>query len=148
MIRRAVIQDVPVIAHMLRLLHDESPAFSEVPIDADFVIDNLIKMIEDEATVFMIEPGEGFMVGRVVQTFFDPRLRLVEQLLYVLPGQRGTSLAVRLVRAFELAGEHAGCKYIHVGSSTGINTDEVVSMYSRLGYNPFGHTLRKDINVQ
>ena len=69
MIRRAVVEDVPVIAHMLRLLHEESPQYNEVPIDAEYVTQNLIEMIEREDIVFLTEPGQGFIIGQVGSTW-------------------------------------------------------------------------------
>ena len=143
MIRRAVVEDVPVIAHMLRLLHEESPQYNEVPIDAEYVTQNLIEMIEREDIVFLTEPGQGFIIGQVGSTWYDPRPRLVEQLIYCLPVHRGMGGFVRLIKAFEAAGREAGVSKVIVGVTTGINTYDLTHAYERMGYTRIGTLLEK-----
>ncbi len=144
MIRRAVASDIPIIAHMLRLLHEESPQYNEVPIDPDHVLSNLHSMLDREDIVFLTQPGEGFIIGQIGTTWYDPRVRLVEQLIYCLPVWRGMGGFVRLIRAFEEAGKAQGATKIVVGVTTGIKTDELVGVYERLGYVRIGTLLEKN----
>ena len=147
MIRYATRGDIPVIAHMLRLLHDEAPAYSDVPIDEAHVLRRLEHMIQDDNSVVLFySEGRGFILGSIGSTFWDSRPILCEQLLYVLPIWRRNSTLVRdLVKEFEDVGKYNKCHRIVVGSSTGIRTEIVVKMYERFGYSRAGTSLWKDI---
>ncbi len=131
---------------MLRLLHEESPVYREVPINEHHTLGRLRNLINSESGVVLIAPGRGFIIGTIGTTFWDARELLCEQLLYVLPVWRqiGT-LAKELVSEFERVGKERGCYRVIAGASTGIRNEIVVRMYESLGYHRKGISLWKDI---
>lgn len=145
MIRRAVEADIPAIAHMLRLLHAESPHYVHVPVDEDYVLDNLREMVCSTSIIFLFWEGKGFIIGQHGQQWYEPRPRLIEHLIYCLPEWRGVGGFVRLIKAFELEGTAIGAELVNVGITTGINMDAMVRVYERLGYVRTGITLEKHL---
>lgn len=145
MIRAATEADIPVIAHMLRMLHEESPHYVEVPVDAEFVTENLRRMVNEPSLVFLFWEGRGFIVGQIGQQWYDPRPRLVEHLVYCLPVWRGMGGFFRLIKAFEDEGKARGAAKVCVGVTTGIEHETLIGAYRRLGYAEYGTVLEKKI---
>lgn len=149
MIRYATRADIPVIAHMLRLLHEESPVYREVPINEAHTLARLTQLIDECPTgngVVLVEPGKGFILGTIGTTFWDDRPVLCEQLLYVLPVWRDIgTLARDLIREFESVGKYNNCHRVIVGASTGIANEVVAKLYERMGYRRKGISMWKDI---
>lgn len=131
---------------MLRLLHEESPVYREVPINEAHTLARLEHLIHEESGVVLVEPGKGFILGTMGTTFWDDRMVLCEQLLYVLPVWRDIgTLAKDLIHAFEEVGAYNQCHRVIVGASTGIGNEIVARLYERLGYRRKGVSLWKDI---
>jgi GNAT superfamily N-acetyltransferase len=86
------------------------------------------------------------MFGIANQTWFDPELNAYELLLYILPEYRGGLLAARLIKHFEKDAQRLKCIHVRAGTSTRINTEDVLRLYERLGYTREANTVYKRIN--
>jgi GNAT superfamily N-acetyltransferase len=133
-IRKATVDDIPVIKVMLRMLREESPEYSNVPIDEEFVTENLHALVTRDDVVFLFDVGRGFMFGYIGRSFHDPRVVAHEELVYILPVHRGMGQAIHLIKAWEEAVRAKGATKIFVGCTTGINNHGVSLLYKRLGY--------------
>jgi GNAT superfamily N-acetyltransferase len=147
MLRPIRADDVGLISEMLLALHVESPHYSKVRPDHEYVRTNLTSMIEQPAFIGYIDVDlRGFMFGIANRTWFDSELNAYELLLYILPDYRGTSLAPRLIKQFEIAARALGCIHVRAGTSTQLNTERTLRLYERLGYTREANTVSKRIN--
>lgn len=143
--RTIVPSDATSIVDMLRLLRQESPTYNSVDDDPEWVEGNLKRLLEADAIVGVIEPGKGFMIGAITNTWYSKRIEAVEQLLYIDPDARGGMLAVRLIKSFEALARAGGAEELTVGATTGMQEDRTRELYLRLGYANFGQSLRKKL---
>jgi GNAT superfamily N-acetyltransferase len=86
-----------------------------------------------------------FMCGYASETFLNDEFNAYERALFVLPEHRGGSIAVRLVRNFELWARTMGCKNVWLGQSVGQNIDSTRRFFERLGYECQGFMTRKSL---
>lgn len=67
-------------------------------------------------------------------------------LLYVKPEKRGTPIAMRLVRMYEIWAKNLGVDYLMIGQSTAVgNMDRVGKFYEKLGFQKTGLNLTKGL---
>ena len=85
----------------------------------------------------------GLFVGLVCEHWFGKDLLASDLALYVIPKRRGSTAAMRLVRAYEKWAEDKGAKVISLGVSTDIRPERTGSMYERLGFNDVGKFYRR-----
>ena len=131
------------VVQMLQFLREESPEYRYAKDDPAYVLMNMQAL--GGALFGVIDPGRGAMVGVLNRSWYSDRLEAVEQLLFVYPPYRGTSLAVRMVKMFEDLAAELGAKVLGVGVTTGLNEERTVGMYKRLGFRPKGHSLSKEL---
>lgn len=147
MLRPITTNDVGLIIEMLLALHVESPHYNTVQPDEDYVRTTLSSMIEQPAFIGYIDDDlRGVMFGITNRTWFDSELNAYELLLYILPEYRGGLLAARLIRQFELAAKRLNCIHVRAGTSTQIDTEDLLRLYERLGYTREANTVTKRIN--
>lgn len=147
MLRPIKAEDVGLIIEMLLALHVESSHYNKVRPDEDYVHTTLTSMIEQPAFIGYIDSDlRGFMFGNANRTWFDPELNAYELLLYILPEYRGSFLAPRLIKQFEIAATRLGCIHVRAGTSTHVNTEKTLRLYERLGYTREANTVTKRIN--
>lgn len=66
-------------------------------------------------------------------------------LLYVVPGFRGTPIAVRLMKMYDAWAREKKVDYINIGQSTGIgDIDRVRNFYEKLGFKTTGFNCSKE----
>lgn len=138
------------ILAMLSYLHDESPTFSTHPEDADWVTNQLIRMLDDPMHIMLGVTDQygaliAVMFGAVGPQWYSPRLEAYEMLLAVVPAYRGSPVAYRLIKRFERESAKRGACNITVGTSLGIADERAVALYTRLGYAHAGTGLSKRI---
>jgi GNAT superfamily N-acetyltransferase len=133
------------IVAALQDLRLESPVYSRVANDPEWVTDNLTRLIEAGAMLGVVSPDKGFMLGSITGTWFDATIQAYEQLLYVYPNHRGGIIAVRLIRAFENLARERGATCIHVGASTGMNDARTLELYAALGYQAQTASMKKEL---
>jgi len=90
---------------------------------------------------FVAEEGDeivGLFVGGVSPHWFSDDLFASDMALYVTPSHRGSSAAVRLLKAYDIWATESGAKVINLGISTNINQDRTQKLYHKLGYKDMG----------
>ena len=146
MLRQIKIEDIGLIIEMLHALHAESPHYIKVQVDEQYVRNNLSVMIEQPSFIGIMDADlRGFMFGAAARQWYDIELNAHELLLYILPEHRGGLLAARLIKEFEQRARALACVHVRAGTSTRINTEDVLRLYERLGYTREGQTVTKRI---
>tara|TARA_X000001036_G_C20582178_1_gene767215 strand:+ start:732 stop:1229 length:498 start_codon:yes stop_codon:yes gene_type:complete len=57
-------------------------------------------------------------------------------MVYVIPERRGSTTAMRIIKAYEQWAIGRGCQEINLGISSGINVERTSKFYYRLDYHP------------
>lgn len=147
MIRQLTRGDVPELLDALREIKLLSPYYSEYAADEEHVRWQIGRMIDTAGYITICEQDmKGFMLGAVGPSWFSTTVEANEMMLFVFEEYRRSTVAIRLVRAFEHEAKGYGANKINVGSSLGIVDAGVERMYEFLGYKKRGHGLTKDIN--
>lgn len=87
----------------------------------------------------------GFIVGEVCETLINHEKHGHEKTLYVRPKYRGGTIAVRLVRAFEVWARERGATRTWLSQSTGLKTGKTAGYYMRQGYEIMGVNTCKEL---
>lgn len=136
---------------MLASLHQESPEYGTEPKNKKYVEANLTKMLYLDHVLFYVSVDEqlqevkGFFIATVQENWFAPTVTVFEQLLYVKPEYRKTLVAPRLVQSLERTAAALGATRIRAGVTTGINHENALSLYERMGYSQVGTLVQKRI---
>lgn len=144
-IRKAEPKDFYKLLLMAELMHRESPRYSKMP----FVLAKAtasIRNLMNTGGAFVAEMNGdviGMLGGVVIEHFFSSAKFSIDFVLYVLPKYRGSSAAVRLVKAYEEWAFAQGAEEVGLGASTGIATEQTVCIYERMGYKIASYTCIK-----
>lgn len=147
MIRQVCIDDIPTILDMLRFFRLECPSYAFTDEDADYVGHNLQTLLSADVMFGTIdEDARGCMLGVVSDTWYSKRREAHEQVLWVYPPYRGSMLAARLIKAFEQQCSLRDIEYVGVGVSSGLNEENTVRLYEKLGYRRSSYGLQKRLD--
>lgn len=114
--RRAVIDDIPALVKLAETMHAEG-SYKDIPFDADFYGDVLnICLLSDTEIIFVfIKDGvlAGAIHGSIEPFMFNAKYtQAVDRGFFVRPEYRGSSIAVKLERAYRKWAadkERSGC---------------------------------------
>ena len=143
--------DTDEILVLAKKMHNESPFYRAYPFSEDKInrlCEVFIKNTDWFCAVAQLE-GKiiGFVAVTIVPTFFGES-RFVEDIsFYVAPEKRGTSAALRLIRAVELWGVANNVEAIRVGVTTGTNPAQAGQFFLRLGYEETGQLYTKLVGM-
>lgn len=87
----------------------------------------------------------GFMCGYVTETFLNEQVNAYDAGLFVLPEHRGGTLALRLVREFEVWARAQGAENVWICQCVGHEIDSTRRFFERLGYECQGFSMRKEL---
>ena len=139
MIRLATKADLPELARLGRLMHDQS-TYAGLDYDEQAVASTLAELIDKSQFVSVNEAKNGtltaVMVGMVTKSWFGQDSIATELALFT--ENKGGMAAVRLVKAFVAWARMAGAKQIRPAVSTG--DERAVLFYERLGFQKTGAT--------
>ena len=76
----------------------------------------------------------GFFAAAATRHIFGPDLYTCDLLFYLSPEHRGGMTATRMIRTYEAWCHIKKVKEIHIGVSSGINTERTASFYRRMGF--------------
>ena len=146
-LRLAQPQDRHHILRMAKAMHEESPRYKGLAFSDGKTL-ALIDYLMDysEGVLIVAEQDEeiaGMIAGMLVEHFFSDAKHASDLALYVVPHRRGSSIAVRLAKAFETWAAAIGADEIILGASTGVASDRTVCMYEKLGYSLISRSLLK-----
>ena len=135
MIRNATAEDIPFIIWCLQSMREE--ADFDVANDPEYVSGCLEQLIDHPSFTAYIEEGKGVAFAVTQPTWYDARPATYEQLLYVRPEYRSSSIAPRLIRALIEDARIRGSKEIQAGSVTGFREEALLGLYKRLGFEDY-----------
>lgn len=136
-IRPGRYEDIEQLIEMGERMHNEG-AYAFLPFDREKVRRLMISYINDRETQCGLVAEEagvvvGMFAGYVSDYFFCDEKVACDMILYVDREHRGSSAAVRLIRAFrDWAGER-GSRELCLGVSTQINTETTGRFYEKMG---------------
>jgi len=124
-------------------MHEES-AYSDMPFDIETAAQNIYTNIiqgDNGFGVIAYKDGApvGIMAGALATHFFGPALFAYDFVWYVVPEDRGSSTAVRMLKRFEVWARSQGAKELHLGVTTGVDPEKTHSIYQRMGYTHVGN---------
>jgi GNAT superfamily N-acetyltransferase len=147
MIRTALESDTEVLLEMGKAMHHESPRYEHVSY-SEGKARAMISMLLPTGGILVAEVDDvvvGMAAAFVVEHFFSTDRYAADLVVYVLPEFRGSTTAMRLVRAVESWAAVQGAKEIVLGVSTEIETDRTTALYEHLGYRESGRSLIKHV---
>lgn len=86
-----------------------------------------------------------FFIGYETPYFFSQDRIAQELLLYVKPQYRGSSYAIRLIKAFEKWAKSIGVKKMLMSTSTKVKEEQTMRLFEKLGYTHAGHLYEKGV---
>lgn len=131
---------------MLSTLHGESPEYGTAPRNRKYVEDSVNRMLYNDSILFLIDDQQrGILIANEIQAWYAPITFVQEQLVYVRPEHRGSSVAARLIASLEHHAKSIGAVAIRCGVTTGIHQEKTAEMYRKRGYVDCGILLQKRI---
>lgn len=137
-VREATAEDFPAMIEMGRAMHEESE-FRFLPFDEGKLVDLGREYVSDPYKLLLVcIDSEGRTVGMFagyLSTYYFCNERLACELFwYVKPESRGTSAAVRMLKAFAYWAQGNKAREMSVGISTGVGVDAFGRMLERMGF--------------
>lgn len=148
MIRPATHADIPRLVELGAIMHVTTSYKDRVylPEKTGAFIGSLI----DGLGVMFVSEVDGVLVGglagAVTEQWFNNDLIAYEYCLFVEPSRRQGLIAVRLVLAFQEWARLKGAKEIHMGVTTGVNTNGTARLYARLGFKYDGPLMKMEVS--
>lgn len=136
-IRAGTYGDIERLIEMGERMHNEG-AYAFLPFDREKVRRLMISYINDRETQCGLVAEEGGVIigmfaGYLSDYFFCDERVACDMILYVDREHRGSSAAVRLIKAFrDWAGER-GAREICLGVSTNVNRETTGRFYEKMG---------------
>ena len=141
-IRPVKYEDIDEIIEMGARMHEES-AYAFLPFDRDKVRHLITTYADNPDTRCGLVAEEsntlvGMFGGYLTNYFFCNEKLACDILLFVDQKYRGSSAAVRLIRAFRDWAAVRGAREVCLGVSTDINTERTGKFYERMGFTCVG----------
>lgn len=112
----------------------------------------VIQVAQDNPHLFFTrykinEEGEyvGVVIGMIEEMFFAEAKQASDVVFYVREDHRGSPWFVKTLKSFENWASDMGCDFIRLLPNSGINTEGMVKLYTRLGYEHVGYIFSKEI---
>lgn len=143
-------EDIEPMIDLARDMHKESPVYRDIPFSDAAMRGWFTASVEKSGEYFcaVIEDAGaivGAMLALAAPVLFSEVKAAYEMGLYVYPKYRGTGAAWRLYAYFEKWAKTENCGFGLIGVSAGVNDDVGVRFYKRLGYDPAGVSMRKEL---
>lgn len=146
-VRRMEAADVEACLELAYAMAQESPRYRDKGWNKDKLRDFTLRMIGVENHGWFVADEGGAIIGVALgflQTyFFSDELYAADLAVYVTPEHRGSSTALRLVRALEQWAFASGARELTLGTSTETNAAQTVCVYQKLGYKMSSYGLIK-----
>ncbi|MFM9434609.1 GNAT superfamily N-acetyltransferase [Janthinobacterium sp. CG_23.3] len=137
-IRVATLDDLPRILDLGELLHKESPRWSRLTFNRDKAAAFMRMLLTSESGVVFVAERDGVVVGGIAgyaeAHWASDDVLANEVSFFMDPGARGSMAPTRLICALRAWGEIRGAKWLHAGTSTGLDPERTAGLYERLGF--------------
>jgi GNAT superfamily N-acetyltransferase len=147
MVEAATLLDIPRLVELGAAMHAES-SYAGRDFDRVKVGQLLAALIAGGGVVFVVRrDGEvvGGMAGGVAPQWFGNDLTGFDYGLFLIPQARHGTLALRLIRAFEVWCRIKGAKDIRLGITTGVRPEGTARLYQSAGYSDGGLLFHKEL---
>lgn len=130
------------------LMHRESPAYRDMPMDPEKLQqlgEMMVTQPERLCGLVAIHEGRliGMLAGFVTESFFGPDCLASDLAVFVPNDRRGGVAAAALIGRFEAWARERGAQAVQLGITTGVHQERTAALYRRLGFEPFGIVCRK-----
>lgn len=137
-IRVANLDDLPRILDLGEQLHKESPRWSRLSFNRGKAEAFMRLLLTDPRGVIFVAEREGAVVGGIAG-FAEPHwssddIVAQEVSFFMASDARGSMAPTRLICALRAWGEMRGAKWLHAGTSTGLDPERTAGLYERLGF--------------
>lgn len=142
-IKKATIDDLPVIIEMAKAFHRESDARKYTLTD-ERIKELTTLIISTGLGILAVKDGEAIgMMGAMLQknVFFD-ELMAGDYLIYVKPEYRGTEAAQLLVDYYIQWAKTYGARCIGIDIESGINDERAINFYNKMGFRVTGYHMK------
>lgn len=85
------------------------------------------------------------LIAQIEQMFFMNAKQAADVVFYVRSDYRGSPWFVKTLKRFELWAKDLGCDFIKLMPNSGINTEGMLTLYQRLGYDHVGYIFSKEL---
>lgn len=147
-IRQATLLDILSLVKLAESYKDEAHGHDDFPFDVEHSMRNVAHTImsEDGCLLMALCDNEpvGILWGIVHSMPWSEARLAFDTILYVSPAKRNTSIAFRLMRAWEAWAKDRGAKQVQISIASGIHEERSISFYKKLGYNYIGQQFRKE----
>jgi GNAT superfamily N-acetyltransferase len=142
-IKKATIDDLPVIIEMAKSFHRESDA-RKYTLTNERIKELTTLIISTGLGILAVKDGEAIgMMGAMLQknVFFD-ELMAGDYLIYVKPEYRGTEAAQLLVDYYIQWAKTYGARCIGIDIESGINDERAINFYNKMGFRVTGYHMK------
>ena len=142
-IKKATIDDLPVIIEMAKAFHRESDA-RKYTLTNERIKELATLIISTGLGILAVKDGEAIgMMGAMLQknVFFD-ELMAGDYLIYVTPEYRGTEAAQLLVDYYIQWAKTYGARCIGIDIESGINDERAINFYNKMGFRVTGYHMK------
>lgn len=87
----------------------------------------------------------GLITAQYGRFIYNSEVFVMHDIFYVIPEARGSSAALRLVKAFENWASEVGARLVFVGVHTGMKIEVTGRFYEKLGYRHMGGNYMKEL---
>lgn len=137
-IRPATLADLPRILELGELLHKESPRWRRLSFNRVKAGEMIAALIDSADGAVFVAERDGVVLGGIagmVQAHWSSDDLLGNEVsFFMAPDARGSMVACRLICALVAWGEIKGAKWMHAGTSTGLDPERTAGLYERLGF--------------
>lgn len=150
-IRQATEADLPELAELGQQMHNESN-FSGLTYDPELAQEYGAKFVDNEDRCFLLAVDSqrtiGFISGQIGRAMFGPELIATEDLLYVVPEERGmkTGVTTELLRRFCLWSAERGAARVSVANVAGANDEAFRRLLGTYGFRPAGTVMYLEVS--
>ena len=145
-VRRATPEDSIIIAAMGEYAMHESPHYRKFEYNSSKAMDALIDKIEsDTCLVLTIEDNDqvvGFFIGHEYTLFYRNTKCATDDIFYIMPAWRGGKIAKDVLAEYDNWCRERDVEYAHLGTTMGIDDNNVIGLYKGLGFEQIGTFLR------
>lgn len=146
LVRKATLNDLDALVDFGERIVHEAPNFNQF--NSTSTRSFLGELIVCGKSVFIAEDNKKNPIGTMVATtgieWFSGKKIAYELCLYVLPEYRSSCSGSELIKEFVIWAQEQAVDAIHAGTTTGISSNEVASLYESYGFKRTGFCLAKE----
>ena len=145
-VKHAVDTDAVIIAAMGEYAMQESPHYRKFEYNPGKAMDSMIDKIEDDSCLVLTieDNGQivGFFIGHEYTLFYSDTKCATDDIFYIMPAWRGGKIAKDVLKVYDDWCRERETEYAHLGTTMGIDDNNVIGLYEGLGFEQIGTFLR------